>query len=176
MKGPPLSPPQAKAGPLSRSRGMISACWLGTDALSPQLYSSPTCLLTQHPFTPPALASHPQGPKPLTHLFLLSWPEQVAVTQGLQAYQLLSPSPPWPLLVCLCVWPANREARSCSLVLGAVASDISKVFWPRLTSSWGFQGRQEGLPSCPSSFLSLYLPLAFCSNLEGGSLRDSRQA
>ena len=109
MKHPTLTP-QAKAGHLSRSRGMVPACWLGTDALRPHLYTSPTCLFTQNPFTPPALASQPQGPKPLTHWFLPFWPEQVAIPQGLQACQLLTSLPSWPLLVCLCVWPANREA------------------------------------------------------------------
>lgn len=111
MNHPPPSPAQAKAGPLSHSRGMVPACWLGTDALSPQLYSWPTCLFTQHQFTPPALISQPQGPKPLTHLFLLSQPEQVAVTQGLQACQLLSPLTPLDLSwsACVCDQPTERQ-------------------------------------------------------------------
>lgn len=168
--------PQAKAGPSSYSRGMVPACWLGTDAGGPHFYSSPTCPFTQHPFIPPALASQPQGPKPLTQLFLPSWFEQVTVTQGLQACQLLTSLPPWPLLVGLCVWPANREARSCSLVLGAVASNISNVFWPQLTFSKSLrEGRRACLPDHPA-FLACICHRLCCNNLEGSVLSETQGA
>ena len=165
----PTLTPQAKAGHLSRSRGMIPACWLGTDVLSPHLYTSPTCLFTQNPFTPPALAFQPQGPKLLTHWFLPFRPEQVAVPQGLQACQLLTPLPPWPLLVCLCVWPANREAGSCSLVLGALASNISKVS----DLSWLPEGFREGRPWLPDrpAFSAYICQWLCCSTSETFSVR-----
>lgn len=158
--------PQAKAGPLNHFRGMVPACWLGTDARCPHFYSLPTCLFTQFPFTPPALASQPQGPKPLTHLFLTSWSEQVAVTQGYRPANLWPPSPldlSW--LACVCDQPTERRDStplSCGL-LPVTFSKSSDLSWPSPRVS----GKAGELPSWPSTFLNLYLPLALLQQMRG---------
>lgn len=92
----------------------------------PLRFSPPAFLVVIHLYR--ALVSQPRGPKLSAHLFLPSRPEQVAVTQGLQACQLLTPLPFLTSLSLLVYVTSQPRGRARSLVLGAVVGNISKVF------------------------------------------------